>query len=188
MIDLLTKWASSEASTKTGMHAVTSKVRLTLWKSLAMFLNLFMFLSIRQRSKTAPTVAAAAACLESLLSFLPLQLQQVLPGAHSDECGTAIASVSLRCFAASPGRKVMRICKGFRCVGSRDSPQSVVRRMFPDRSYTLLSLRLCLTRHEDDNTSLYVLRGTVVLEGGGHGAPVWGLLLLHGCSSQIFLS
>ena len=131
-VDLLTKWAPSAASTKTGMHAVTAKVRSTLWKSLAMFLKLFMFLPIRQRSKTAPTVAAAA-CLESLLSFLPLQFQQMLPGAHSDECGTAIASVSLRCFAASPGRKVMHICKGFRCVGCRGSPQSVVGRMFPDR-------------------------------------------------------
>ena len=97
------------------MHAVTAKVKLSLWKRLAMFLKLFMFLPIRQRSQSAPTVAAAA-CLESLLSFLHLQFQQVLLGAHSDECGTAIASVSLRCFAASRGRKVMRICKGFRCV------------------------------------------------------------------------
>ena len=80
-----------------------------------MFLKLFIFLPLCQRSQTSPTVAAAA-CLQYLLSVLPLQFQQVLPGAHSDERGTAIASVSLRCFAASPGRKVMRICKGFRCV------------------------------------------------------------------------
>ena len=44
-----------------------------------------------------------------------------------------------------------------------------------------------LVRHEGDNRSLYVLKGTVVQEGvdsvEGHGAAVCGLLLIHGCSS-----
>ena len=41
-----------------------------------------------------------------------------------------------------------------------------------------------LVRHEGDDRSLYVLKGTVVQEGvEGHGAAVWGLLLIHGCAS-----